>query len=444
MFRRITRLFAVPFVVLMTLSGALSTDVTAEDDGFHLVSSAAFCEPGFSGPFVGCTQWEGITVSLVSDDGAFSDSCETSGSTDGRVAFCTVVVPFGSTIVASIEPSVIPAGYSLQGATTQTFEIPDGPPDGVYNGPSFVLLPDDGDSAGHGDTPPGRFALPANTAFCQPGYLGPFQGCAPWEGVMVTFATPNGAFEETCITTAMGGNTASCSVNVPVITTIIASIDPASIPDSYVLEGDATQQFEISDGPPDGEFAGPIFVLLPEDDEVIYPSPVVDAPKVPLAANTAYCEPGYLGPFVGCTPWNGVVVTYTSADGTFNESCTASGAEVARAASCTVNVPVLATITASIDPATIPDGYVLEGDASETLDIPVGPLEGQLNNPSFVLLPANAIEEGDSDDIGLVTQLPVTGSGDALEPDALPPVIVMLIAAIIIGAAGVVTSRRMQ
>lgn len=104
-----------------------------------------------------------------------------------------------------------------------------------------------------------------------------------------------------------------------------------------------------------------------------------------LAANTAYCEPGYLGPFVDCTPWDGVTVTYTSADGTFSETCTTVAGE--RTASCSVTVPFGSTVTASIDPAVIPAGYMLEQASSQTFEIPAGPPEGEFGGPVFVLLP---------------------------------------------------------
>lgn len=133
----------VTLLLLMTwpgLAGArlITTDPPATE-GFPLPASTAFCEPGYFGPFVGCTPWEGVTVSFETTDGAFATSCVTSGTE--RAAGCTVDVPFGSTVIASIDPGVVPAGYALEKPASQQIMIPDGPPEGEFAGAVFVLLP---------------------------------------------------------------------------------------------------------------------------------------------------------------------------------------------------------------------------------------------------------------------------------------------------------------
>lgn len=138
---------------LIALSGTVAGGVTAQesdDEGFPLGASAAYCDPGFLGPFVGCTPWDGVTVTFESADGTFNESCttEAAGTSDDRAAGCGVDVPFGSTITASIDPSIVPAGFTLQNDPAQEFDIPDGPPTGLFGGPVFVLFAD-GDTGGN-------------------------------------------------------------------------------------------------------------------------------------------------------------------------------------------------------------------------------------------------------------------------------------------------------
>jgi hypothetical protein len=113
-----------------------------DEEGFPLTAFAAYCEPGYAGPFVGCTPWAGVTVTFVATDVNYTATCVT--ETGERAASCAVTVPFGATIEASIDPATVPAGYVLQGAALQQLTIPDGPPEGVFGGPTFVLLPADG------------------------------------------------------------------------------------------------------------------------------------------------------------------------------------------------------------------------------------------------------------------------------------------------------------
>ncbi len=491
----------------------------AEAELYPLLSFAAICDADHAGPSSGCVPWDGLDVTISTAGGSLLGTCVT-GSHSGPPSSCTVDVLVDSTIVASIDPGAVPAGYVLESAATQTFEVPSGLPGGDYNGPIFLVVPaEDGPAEG-------SIELYVDAAFCEPGYLGPFVGCTPWEGVAVSFESTDAPISTTCVTTHTGGPTATCTLPVLYGATIEVSIDPATIPAGYVLEGDATQYITMPAGPPDGPYGGAAFVLLPADappafamtmyvalcedgsfnkwfdgctpwdgaeirimtaggeggtctttstvstgpascqvtvpydsevtvevltpapdgwqfvgapdmpwasppqgnpglysdprlgliperDGTFYPTPIVDAPLAPLPANAAYCEPGYAGPFVGCTPWNGLEVTYTDANSSFSESCVTAGTPESRAATCTVQVPVLTTITASIDPASIPDGYVLEGDLEQSFEIPLGPPQGQLAGPSFVLLPEGEAS-GETDDPGAVVSLPNTGTGEAL------------------------------
>ena len=201
-----------------------------------------------------------------------------------------------------------------------------------------------------------------------------------------------------------GDRVASCLVEVPYSSTITGSIDPATVPAGYVLQGATAVEIVIPDADPDGVFGGANFVLLPEDANE-EPAPV-ESDGFPLPATTAYCESEHAGPFVGCTPWAGVTVTFVAIDRNFSTTCTTAAGE--RTASCSVEVPFGATIEASIDPATIPAGYVLQGDALQQLTIPDGPPEGVFGGPNFILL-----EAGD------------TGAEDPAgeEPEYVPPVV---------------------
>ncbi len=166
-----------------------------------------------------------------------------------------------------------------------------------------------------------------------------------------------------------------------------------------------------------------------------------------LSANSAYCEPGYLGPFVGCTPWEGLVVTFESSDAAFSESCTTVAGD--RTAGCTVVAPFGSTITASIDPVSIPAGFVLEGQVSQEIQIPAGPPEGEFGGAVFVLFAEDDGDDGDNGvgsdngDNGDVSGLPETGSGATIDP-VLPLTTLLggLLAAAVTLALGALSLRR--
>ena len=410
-------LVTIGFLVLVaSIGGTVSAQTT-----FPLGAVTVICDPGYAGAIEECTPWEGVFVNFTSSDSAFTTSCVTSSGG------CGVDVPFGSTITASIDPVMIPDGYVLDSASSQDFTIPDGPPEGFFGGPVFVLLPAEIPPVDD-EIPVGTFSLTSFAAYCSADYLGVFDGCTPWAGVTISFVSSDGSFAEYC-TTAAGDRAASCVIEVPFGATINASIGSASIPAGYALEGNLNQEVTIPDGPPDGIFGGPSFVLIPQE---------VPDEGFALGAATAYCEPGYLGVFDGCTPWEGVTVTFVSSDSSYIDSCVTSGTD--RAAGCSVTVPYGSTITASIDKTVISTQYTLEGDYEQTFEIPSGPPEGEFIGPVFVLLPTDEVEDLHDRPVDLrrdrgsiaepiaersaVVALPKTGSGAVESFPVMPSVLI--------------------
>lgn len=280
MANRVSRVIGILAVVLSLLLPSMSVTDVAAQGGFPLTANTAYCEPGYLGPFVDCTPWERVVVSFVASDQDYATSCVTVAG--GRTASCTVEVPFGATIVASIDPGVVPAGYVLEGPASMEVVIPDGPPEGEFGGPAFVLLPALNEPPVEEPTA-GGFPLSANSAYCEPGYLGPFVDCEPWQGVTVTFETTDGAFATSCVTSGTE-RAAGCVVEVPFGSTVVASIDPGIVPAGYVLGKPASQEILIPDGPPEGEFGGAVFVLLPAAQGASEGPIVAAGPTAPVVA----------------------------------------------------------------------------------------------------------------------------------------------------------------
>ena len=131
-------LFGLTITSLVVAGPAAAQDGEEAAEGFPLTAFAAFCEPEHVGPFVGCRPWAGVTVTFVAIDTNFSTTCVTEAGE--RAATCSVEVPFGSTIEASIDPATVPAGYVLQGQSLQQLAVLGGPPEGEFGGPTFILL----------------------------------------------------------------------------------------------------------------------------------------------------------------------------------------------------------------------------------------------------------------------------------------------------------------
>jgi len=115
-----------------------------------------------------------------------------------------------------------------------------------------------------------------------------------------------------------------------------------------------------------------------------------------MSAQTAFCTQGLPAPQEGCSPWDGVVVSVVSADESFSTSCSTSSTSDAFVSSCAIDPPFGSTITASIDPASIPSGYELDPNqsTSQTITIPDGPVDGPVYGPQFYIYP---ISDGGSE-----------------------------------------------
>lgn len=364
--------------------------VAQDAEGFPLPAFAAFCEPGYAGPFVDCTPWEGVTVSFATTDGTFATSCVTAGT--DRAASCSVTVPFGSMIVASIDPATVPAGYVLQQAATQELTIPDGPPEGEFGGPTFVLLRADA------EPPEPVVTMPVYASLCADGFE-PHDYCIPWEGAVVTISTVDGVDFSGCVTATFIEYAAGCEVSVERGTQVIVSISLDTLPTDYALW--TTEM--VWDIPLTGDVVGPMFLAVPVEGE---------AELSPLPVYASICDDA-LAPNDDCSPWEGVVISAETADGSFYNECV-SATFFETAAGCEIPMPRGTNVTAYISEEQIPDGYELFVEVP-TWDIPA---EGDLESgPYFFLVPVDGQEpaptpaSGPASDLGPVTGLPSTGSG---------------------------------
>lgn len=142
---------------------------------------------------------------------------------------------------------------------------------------------------------------------------------------------------------------------------------------------------------------------IPSSSAATDVAPPAEGEGFGLGAITAFCPPNYAGPFVGCEPWEGVEVQIIVERGEafYSDSCvtesTAAPTE-ARAAGCSFEVPFASTVTASIDASTIPDGYVLQRENRQTVDIPATRPDGVFSGPVFVLLPAEGNDDSTNRD----------------------------------------------
>jgi hypothetical protein len=388
--------------------GAGGLQGAQEGEGFTLGASAAFCEPGYMGPFVGCTPWSGITVSFVTSDNSVNTTCVTAGS--DRAAGCSVVVPFGSTVTVSIDPAVVPAGYELQGAATQTITVPDGPPDGVFGGANFVLLPADGGGEA-------EVALPVYASLCADGFA-PHDDCSPWEGALVTFTADDDTWLGECVTETFFETVAGCEIVVERGTTVVATISLDTLPAEYMLET-VQQVVEI---PAEGDPEGPMFLAIPVEDEDGFTA---------LPVYASICE-NALAPNDDCQPWEDVVITaITNDDAEYADECrTETFFETA--AGCEISMPRGANVTATISEDQIPEGYELFVEVP-TWDMPE---EGELESgPYFFLVTSDDSQPSKTPTpkptaTAPVKQLPSTGTGSGQDNGAM----LMLVA-----AAGIVT-----
>jgi hypothetical protein len=363
------------------------TVVAQDGEGFPLPAFTTFCEPGYAGPFNGCTPWEGVTVSFATTAGEFATSCVTAGT--DRVGSCVVNVPFGSTVVVSIDPGVVPAGYELQNAATQEILIPDGPPEGEFGGANFVLLPAEPSTE--------TVLMPIYASLCADG-LEPHDDCSPWEGSLVSVTdTADGSWVGECVTATINEFAAGCEVAVERGTSVLVNMSLDTLPVDYMLW---TTQI-VWDVPAEGEVGGPMFLAVPVEDET---------ELSPLPVFASICEDA-LAPNDDCSPWEGVVISAETADGTFNDTCVTS-TFFETVAGCEIPMPRGANVTAYISEEQIPEGYELFVEVP-TWDIPA---EGDLESgPYFFLVPvdgeAPAPTPAAEPTPAVVTGLPSTGSG---------------------------------
>lgn len=165
--------------------------------------------------------------------------------------------------------------YDLQGEPTATT-----PAENVFDLPIYTLLCEED---------PG----PAANDFVMGGVMP--DGCEQYAGAQVTISTPAGETYGTCET----ATTEPCYVTVDIGGTVVATIDPSTLPSGYVVAGDTTREVEV---PPASE-AWVLFVAVPATPEPTAeptlvptetPEPVpVEGREVAIVQGT--CQPADLG-----------------------------------------------------------------------------------------------------------------------------------------------------
>lgn len=410
------------FVLVMLAAGLMGgSQVAAAQDGegeFPLTAFAAYCEPGYLGPFQGCTPWEGVTVSFAAADGTFSDTCVTVAGTNA--ASCTVNVPFGSSITASIDPSIIGASSYLEGAASQVYEIPDGPPEGEFGGPAFVLFPVEEEPQA------GSFPFPVVASICEDA-VAPGDDCVPWDGVVIDVTSANGSFVDSCIAATFIEYAAGCEVGVPFGSTVTARIADDQIPaghELYVFDPTWDIPLDVAGG-----ITGqPVFWLVPVQED--------DLTALPVYASI--CSDA-LPPNDDCQPWEGVLIEAVTNDDTGYSDACVTETFFETVAGCKITMPRGANVTASVPEDQIPEGYELFVEVP-TWDMPE---EGELESgPYFYLVP----EEGTDPKPVPTPTVPVTGlpsTGSGLGESGLATYIVLgVVSALLIAGAGYASTLR--
>lgn len=385
--------FRVLFVLAMLLAGWVggSQAAAAQEDGdaFPLTAFTAICPEEYAGPFDGCTPWTGVTVTFTQAGSDFAAMCVTSGTE--RAASCGVDVGFGTTITASIDPASIPAGYTLVSEPTQTLTIPDSDPEGVFGGPTFVLLAQD-----DAEEPVTSVSLPIYASLCADGFA-PHDDCIPWENAPVSVYAEDGTLLGECTTATFIEYAAGCEIAVERGTTVIVDISIESLPAEYT----AWTIEQVYDVPAEGDVEGVMFIAIPTETEE-------DFTALPVYASI--CSDA-LPPNDDCQPWEGVtIVAVTNDDAEYADACVTE-TFFETVAGCEIMMPRGANVTASISEDQIPEGYELFVEVP-TWDMPA---EGELESgPYFYLVP---IEGEEPDPVPSptpttpVTGLPSTGSG---------------------------------
>jgi hypothetical protein len=136
------RVMVVAMLLVGTFGSALVTAAQETDEGFPFGANTLICpDEDIVGMYSNCEPWDGVTVSFVSEDGTFNETCTSPQ--------CVIRVPYGSTIIASIDASQVPDGYYLYTEPVQEWPIPDEFPQGLFGAPTFVIIPDAGDDGGN-------------------------------------------------------------------------------------------------------------------------------------------------------------------------------------------------------------------------------------------------------------------------------------------------------
>jgi hypothetical protein len=238
---------------------------------------------------------------------------------------------------------------------------------------------------------PAEVALPIYASLCADGFA-PHDDCSPWEGALVTVTTGEGASIGECTTATFFETVAGCEVVVERGTTAVATISLDTLPVGYTLG--AAQL--VVDVPVEGDPEGPMFLAVAVDDGG-------DLTALPVYASI--CSDA-LAPNDDCQPWEGVVISAETADGTYNDVCvTATFFETV--AGCEILMPRGTTVTAYISEEQIPAGYEL------FTEVPIWemPVEGELESgPYFFLVKTDGGET------------PVPTKTPAAKPTATAPV----------------------
>jgi hypothetical protein len=417
-FSRLRVFFVVAMVVAGWMGGSQAAAAQGEEEGFSLMAFTAYCPPGYAGPFVDCTPWDGVTVVFQDLDVDFSTSCTTLAG--DRAASCTVTVPFGSSIIAAIDETAIPGGYVLQQNSSQLIEIPDGPPEGEFGGPMFVLF-----EQVNGEQPD-AFPFPVAASICEDA-VAPGDDCVPWEGVVIDVTSADGTFADSCVAATFIEWAAGCEVGVPFGSTVTASISDDQIPDGYELYTfDPT--WDIPLGVPGGIMGQPVFWLVP----------MQEADLTPLPVYASICSDA-LPPNDDCLPWEGVeIVAVTNDAAAFANACVTE-TFFETVAGCEILMPRGANVTASISDDQVPEGYQL------FVEVPMWdmPEEGELESGPYFFLVADDGETPAPTPTPTtpVTALPSTGSGT--DPNGLATYLALAgVSALLMAGAGYASTLR--
>jgi hypothetical protein len=131
-------------VIALLLAGFDAQPVAAQDseETFTLSIVAMLCDelPNLGTlQGAGCVPAVGASFEVTTEAGDLIDSCVAEPLDGAVTAFCRVEVPYGSTVVTTLDESTIPEGYALYSANPQTTEIPS-VRNGEFPGPVFIAL----------------------------------------------------------------------------------------------------------------------------------------------------------------------------------------------------------------------------------------------------------------------------------------------------------------